>query len=286
MAVTTWNTTYIDGKPYLVIDVAKFRIPLDWDPSSNMFFAVSAPDGGLGNFPALVRGDDGATPDIDTAINFEAMDWDDPTPDYATWTETSANVYRLNLGLHTGRPGDSGVYNLADADDLTGTKTAGRMIIVNAAGTGYEYASQRVGDEYWPSAFANTPSGQPQYTLGQVSIPAQDFPWRPDCSGWCVITGTGADVRVDLVARLNIETAGNILARGRGVIGQNLAGIPTILTSGPPAGVVDEYNIIAAGTPAVIYFRAERTSGAQTFTTTAVDTWFNVKVRPVPWEAS
>lgn len=282
MPVTTWNTTYIDGKPYLVIDVAKFRIPLDWDPSSNMFMAVAAPEGGLGNFPALVRGDDGFTPDIDTTINFTALAWDNPTPDSASWTELSANLYRLNLSLHTGEPGDSGVYELKDADDLTGTLVAGKMIVVNSAADGFEYASTRFGGEYWPAGFANTPSGNPQWTLCAVSVPAQDFDWRPDCSGWCVITGTGSDVRVDLVARLNIESAGNIVARGRGRIGQNIDGIPTILASGPPAGSADDYTLVPAGAPAIIYFRAERTAGANTFTTTTVDTFFNVKVRPVP----
>lgn len=282
MPVTTWNTTYIDGKPYLVIDVAKFRIPLDWDPSSNMFMAVAAPEGGLGNFPALVRGDDGATPDIDTVINFTAMDWADPTPDYASWTEVSANLYRLNLGLHTGEPGDSGSYDLKDADDLVGTPVAGQMVVVNATADGFVYATPKVGDEYWPASFYNTPSGNPQFTLGTVSVPPQNFDWRPDCSGWCVITGTGVDVRVDLVARLNIEAAGNILARGRGRIGANTDGIPTVLASGPPPGSDPDYNLVLAGQPAIIYFRAERTTGANTFTTAAVDTWFNVKVRPVP----
>lgn len=282
MPVTTWNTTYIDGKPYLVIDVAKFRIPLDWDPSSNMFIAVASPEGGLGNFPALVRGDDGATPDIDTTINFTALDWDNPTPDYATWSETSANLYRLNLGLHTGRPGDSGSYDLMDADDIAGTPVAGQMIVVNSAADGFEYITPKVGDMYWPAGFNNTPSGNPGYTLGQVSIPPQKFAWRPECAGWCVITGTGADVRVDLLARLNVETAGNIVARGRGIIGQNLAGIPTILASGPPAGSADDYNLVPANSPAIIYFRAERTTGANTFTTTNVDTYFSVRVRPVP----
>lgn len=262
--------------------MAKFRIPLDWDPSANMFIAVSAPDGGLGGFPALVRGDDGYTPDIDTTINFTALAWDDPTPNSASWTELSANLYRLNLSLHNGEPGDSGSYNLLDADDIAGTPMVGKMLIVNPAGDGFEYITPKVGGEYWPAAFNNTPSGQPQFTLGTVSVPAQEFDWRPDCSGWCVITGTGADVRVDLVARLNIETAGNILARGRGRIGQNIDGVPTILSSGPPAGSDDEYTRVPAGSPAIIYFRAERTTGGQTFTTTATDTWFNVKVRPIP----
>ena len=148
--MTTWNQTYIDGKPYLVIDVAKFRIPLDWDPSSNMFMAVAAPDGGLGNFPALVRGDDGATPDIDTVINFSALAWNDPTPDYASWTEVSANLYRLNLGLHTGEPGDSGEYNLIDADDLINfTKRSESMRQLLMIIKDY-YSLNRLWDRYLP----------------------------------------------------------------------------------------------------------------------------------------
>jgi hypothetical protein len=262
--------------------VAKFRIPLDWDPSSNMFIAVAAPDGGLGNFPALVQGDDGETPDLDTTINLTALAWDDPTPNSASWTKLAANLYRLNLALHTGAPGDSGSYKLLDADDLVGTPTVGKMIIVNPSADGFEYVTPKVGDAYWPASIANTPSGNPAYTLTPVSIPAQDFDWRPDPEGWCVITGTGDDVRVDLVARLNDQAAGNIVGRGRGRIGQNAEGFATVLTSGPPAGSGDGYNRVPRGVPAVVYLRAERVTGANTFTTTAVDTYFCVKVRPVP----
>lgn len=53
MATTNWNVTTIDGQEYLVMDSAEFRIPLDFDPSSNMFVAVAASPGGLGNFPTL-----------------------------------------------------------------------------------------------------------------------------------------------------------------------------------------------------------------------------------------
>lgn len=282
MPVTNWNTTYIDGKPYLVIDIAKFRIPLDWDPSSNMFFAVAAPDGGLGGFPALVQGDDGATPDLDTTINFTPLAWNDPTPDSASWTELSANLYRLNLALHKGAPGDPTAFNLIDADDITGTPIAKKILVVNSAGNGFDYAFQAIGDEFWPATFNNTPSGNPSYTLGTVSVPPQPRDWRPDCTGWCVVTGTGTDVRVDLVARLNTETSGNIVARGRGHSGQNTEGFATVLASGPPAGSANGYNKVLANTAATIFFRAERVTGAATFTTTATDTYFNVKVRPVP----
>ena len=283
MPLTNWTTTIINGREFLVIDVAQFRIPLDWDPSSNMFFAVAAPDGGLGGFQALVQGDDGVTPDIETVINFTPLAWDDPTPDSASWTETSEGVYRLNLQLHKGSPGDPGAFNLDDAENLPGTPTAGRVIAVNEDGDGFEYVSQKVGDQYWPAVINNTPSGNPSYTLCSVAIPAQPFDWRPDVSGWCIIQGVGADLRCDLIARLNNATAGNIVGRGRYAEAFDLApNNPCVLSSGPPAGSALDYNKVNAGDGAIIYLRAERQSGSNTFTTSASNTYFSVWVRPIP----
>ena len=283
MPVTNWTSTTIDGKEYLVIDVAKFRIPMDWDPSSSMFIAVAAPDGGLGSFPGLVQGDAGPAPVIETAINFTALAAGDPTPDSASWTSTATNTYRLNLALHKGEKGDPTAFNLVDADDLAGSRLAGRVIAVNSAANGYEYVAQRAGDEYWPASINNTPSGNSAYTLCQVSVDAQPWAWRPQVSGWCVVTGTGADVQVDLIARLNDQAAGKVLGRGRGKIGQNADGSPTVLSSGPPSGSPADYNKIAAGVgPTTIFFRAERQSGSNTFTTTGSATQFSVRVCPVP----
>lgn len=270
----------IDGREYLVIDVAKFRIPMDWDPTSNMFIAVAAPDGGLGSFPGLVKGDPGPAPVIETGISFAALPPGDPTPASASWTLVGPNTYRLNLALHEGPKGDVTSFKLADADDLTGTPIAGRVIAVKAGG-GYEYVSRRAGDEYWPALINNTPSGNSAYTLCQVSIPAQDFAWRPQVSGWSVISGTGADVQVDLIARLNDQAAGRIVGRGRGKIGVNADGSPTVLVSGPPAGSPADYNKVAAGATATIFLRAERQSGSQTFTTVGSASAFSVRVCPV-----
>jgi len=282
MPVTNWTVTSIDGKEYLVIDVAKFRIPLDWDPSSNMFIAVAAPSGGLGGFPALVKGDDGETPVIDTSIDFTELDYDDPNPASASWTEISENVYKLTLALHRGPKGDAASFLLEDADNLDGTMTPGYMIVVDSDGSSFTYAPQKCGDMYWPATINNTPSGNASYVLATVSVPPQPVAWRPDPQGWSVITGTGADVQVDLMARLNNSTSGNIVGRGRGPIGVNTAGIATVLVGGPPAGSVSDYNLVEAGDPANIYFTAERQSGSNTFTTTGAASHFAVKVVPVP----
>lgn len=247
-----------------------------------MFIAVAAPTGGLGNFPALVQGDDGDTPNIDTAINYQALQWDDPTPNYASWTELSPNVYQLNLGLHEGEPGPPGTLTILDAGDLDGTPLAKDILIVNPSASGFIYQAQKVGDRFYPSTINNTATGNPSSTLCQVLIPPQRFDWRPSVEGACVITGTGTDVIVDLFVRLNSETGGNIVGYAFGQSGMTP---PThVLSSGWPGTTVvtDSYDRIAAGNGATIFLRAERRSGANTFTTSASTTGFRVIVNPIP----
>lgn len=286
MSVIAWNETIIDGKRFLVVDVAKFRIPLDWDPSSNMFFAVAVPDGGIGNFPALVQGDPGDTPELDTAIDFTPLAHDDATPAFASLTETAPNVYKLSLGLHEGEPGAPGTMTILDAADLSGTPTAGKIFVVNATGDGVEILSQKVGDRYIPATVEPTPSGNPAWTQCPIGISPQPFDWRPSVEGQSIVVGTSSDVRVDLVARLettgtiNGEIAGPEVARGFGLAGTNPP--PIIFSSAPPAGSGTNYDRVLAGNAATVYIRGERQAGTGTFTTAAATSRYGVRVNPIP----
>jgi len=281
MATETWNITTIDGKQYLVVDVAKFRIPLDWDPSSNMFFAVSYPDGGIGNFTALAKGDTGDIPTLNTAITLTELDPTDTTPASASFTEVSPDTYTMSLALHKGAKGDDGDTVLLPSDyGTSGTYQAGDYLVVNSALTAFSFTPQRVGDRYVPATIVATPSGNAAYTLCSVSIGPQRFPYRPWVEGFCEITGTSADVKVDLVARINSATSGNIVGTATQRAGQYPA--THILSSGPPAGSASTYDRIEANTSAVIYLRAERVSGSGTFTTSITTTGFSVRVMPIP----
>lgn len=264
-----------------MVDSALFRIPLDWDPSSSMFIAVAAPTGGVGNFPALVQGDAGPPPTIDTTINLTALEYGDLTADSASWTEVSPDVYRLSLVLHKGESGDSGAISIISASDVAGTPVAGKLLVVNSGANGFVYQGQKVGDRYIPATIANTPAGNANYTLASVVVAAQPFDWRPEIAGQTVVTGTGADVAVDILARLNVEASGNIVARGVGGVGVNSAGWPTIFSAGPPAGSADGYDKVAANATATIYFRAERRTGSDTFTTSGSTSTFCVRVQPI-----
>lgn len=278
MPVTTWNQTTINGKNYLVIEVAQFRIPLDWAPDSNMFIAVAAPNGGVGNFPALHKGDPGDPAALDSVINFTALAASDSTPDSASFTELSPGLWQLNLALHKGADGADGSTTLNPSS--FGTPVFKKILRVDSALTGFEYQTQLVGERYIPATIASTPSGNSAYTLCSVGVPALDFDWRPEVSGWCVVTGTAADVQVDLIARLNSETAGNEVGRASQPSGQYPA--THVLSSGPPAGSADTYDKVLAGNSATIYLRAERQSGGSTFTTSSSTTRFKVRVQPVP----
>jgi hypothetical protein len=277
--IISWNVSVIDGIDYLVVDMAKFRIPLEWDPNSNAFLAIAVPDGGIGNFPALVQGDPGVTPVIDNFVNLTVLDHDDTTPDFASFSEPTPNVYELNMSTRKGPQGDPGVTTLDPSDFAS--PAAGKALVVNAANDGFELASPKVGDSYWPTSILNTPSGNAGFTLCSVGIPPQPFAWRPRVSGWCVITGTGADVAVDLLARLDNATAGNIVAHGYDRTG-GISPPTHRLENGPPTGSADGYNRVAVNTAATIYLRAERRSGTETFTTSNTTTRFCVTVEPIP----
>lgn len=274
----TWEVVTVGGVDYYEIETARFRVPVDWVPGSNMFIAVAGPNGGSGSFPAIAKGDQGDTPVLEPEVSLTVLEADDPTPASSTWTEVSPGVYQESRTIHKGPKGDDGD-TVIDPEDF-GTPVAGKLLVVNPAGDGFVYQSQKVGDRYIPATIANAPSGNVGYTLCSVAIPAQDFDWRPEVEGQTVVTGTGANVRVDVIARLNTEASGNIVGRGFGVPGAGPVAIG--LSSGPPAGSADSYDRVAAGASAVIYLRVERQSGTDTFTTSASTTTFKVRVAPIP----
>lgn len=277
MAEDVWEIVNVGGIDYWQIETTRFLVPVDWVPGSKMFIAVAAATG-QGNFPAAVKGEQGDTPTLDTIVNLTALDYDDPDPDGASFTETSPGTYQLNLTLHKGPQGADGD-TVLDPTDF-GTPVYKKILVVNAAADDFEYQSQKVGDRYVPATISNTPSGNPAYTLCPVGIPAQDFDWRPHVEGQTIVTGSGSNVRVDVIARLNDATSGNIVGRGFGVSG---AGPATVaLSSGPPPGSADSYDKVSAGAAATVYLRAERQSGTDTFTTSGSTTTFSVEVRPVP----
>jgi hypothetical protein len=267
-----------DGQFYIF----EGRVLIPIDPSTGVAQLLLRPQGGMGvAIPAIAQGDPGATPTISTTINLTELAYDDPTAASAEWVETSPDTYELSLELHAGEPGTAGTNaTIIGASDLTGTPTYKDVITVNSSADGFEYTTPKVGDRHIPATISSIGAGSANATLCTITVPAQDFDWRPRVHGFCVIAGTGADVQMDLLARLDVETTGNIVARGKAKAG---VGPETcVLIPGPAAGSAATYDKVNAGNAAVIYVRAERQSGTETFTTSSTTSQFSVEVHPIP----
>jgi hypothetical protein len=255
------------------------------DPTSGAAILQLRPLGGMGvGIPAIERGDDGLPANIDTTINFTPIAPGDPTADYAYWTQVSPGsgstppLYRMNLGLHTGEDGADGTTTLTLAG-VGGTSAPKKTVVVNNAGTGFIYQSQKVGELLIPASISNTASGLGNNTIGTVSWVANRFDTdvRVEPIGHTVVTGTGTDVRVDLLARLNGETGGNIIGRCHGIASTerlHLSGVP-------PAGSADTFNKVLANQAATVSFRVEQQAGANSFTTSASTTLLGVRLTPI-----
>jgi hypothetical protein len=281
--VVTWQQVTINGINYLEINTSLLRVPLDWDPSQGLFIAVGEPAGGFGSFPALVKGDPGPTPLFDTTINLTVLGYTDPTPDSAGLTLLGVSggvpTYQASLSLHEGPPGTDGISTLdptAYGDPITGFG-----LVYSASDSGFVYQAPLCGDRYIPATINSAPSGNPTWNLCAVAIPALNFDWRPHIEGQAIVTGAGgSNVAVDLVARLNNQSSGNVVGQGIGLAGAGP--FQNVMSSGPPAGSSDSYDRIYAGASAVIYFNAERSSGTDTFTTSSSSSQFSVRVCPIP----
>jgi hypothetical protein len=137
-----------------------------------------------------------------------------------------------------------------------------------------------VGDLYVPASINSTAIGNPNSTLAVVAVPAQDFDWRPQVTGHTIITPeTTPDVRVDMYARLNGETNGNIIASCPGISNVNER---LHFTAAPAPGSADSFNKVIAGQSATIHMRVERQAGTKTYSTAASTTRFGVRVQPTP----
>jgi hypothetical protein len=275
----SWTPVTIDGKDMIEINTARFRVPVAFDPSSRMFIAFADPGSSVGNFPAIAKGDTGDAATLDSTVPLTMLDYGNPAADAAALTALSPTLWQLSLTLHRGAPGVDGTSTLDPT--AYGTPVSKQILIVNPTADGFIYQTQKVGDRYYPASVSPVPSGYANYTLGTVSIPAQDFDWRPQVRGGTIVTGTGTDVAVDLIARLGDELAGNEIGRGFGIPGLNPP--PHVLIAGPPPGAgADSDRVLAGVGPTIIYLRTEKQSGADYYTTTSAQTRFSVKVDPIP----
>lgn len=274
----SWPTTP-DGERYLFEGI--IEIPVS--PETGAPMLLLRPQGGMGvGIPAIAQGSPGKHATISTAINFTALEPGDATLDSASWTlitppdDDTPGEWKLNLALHKGSKGDDG-NTVWDPTDLAETPVAGQIPAVTSGLTGFELVPQRIPEVFYPGSVNNTASGNPNSTLAQIAIPARPYARRVLGVGHTVVTGENSDVRVDLIARLNGESGGNIIGRCPGIAQTERL----VMTPGKAAGLADAYDTIAANASATVYIRCERQAGTTTYTTSASSSLFHALVLPL-----
>lgn len=261
---------------------AKLLLPVD--PAGVAMIMVKPDGGAIGvGVTAVEKGDPGVHAELATAINFTELAHDDTTPASASFTTLTPpttdtpGVYKLNLSLHAGQPGEDGDTVLDPAD--FGGGTPGQILVINGGSDGFVLASQKIPEVFYPGEIDDVGSGNPNATLCPIAIPARPWARRLRAVGYQVVTGEAADVRVNLLARLN-SVSGNIIGRCQGIAQTERL----MLAPGKPieAGTVaDTYDQIAANASATVYIRTERTNGSSTYTASASQGQFAIEAWPL-----
>lgn len=290
-----WNDYTLEGEEGWLWWGGVF-VPADFDRRSLAAAVFIAPAMGRASVPAAAQGDNGLSPDIDIIGHEVAAATALPTPNPAKTVidpggPGEAAHYQYDWYVHKGNDGSSGTFTLLSATDLIGTPgvdyyPAYTVDIDPGTGgnqPGATWKPQKVGNVYWPASTTAATSTAGPVTLAQTaSIPSFPFDWRPEAYACATITGAAADVRVDLAARINNATTGEVCGNTFGIPGTGPA--VSIMTPGPPAGSNPAtYGRVAAGVSGtVVYLRAERVAGSAAFSIPADTIKFYVKVVPLP----
>lgn len=281
---STARTVVVDGKEWLEVDLAKFRMPLDWNPESGQYLLIAPPAGGIGGFAALAQGERGYAPTI-IMSNFEELPSDSVTPGSATLTllapgtDAAGPVYGLDLAIRRGTDGEPGAA-LITPDDYGETPVVGQLLSVASGAAAFELVTPKVVNQHWPASVSSVPGGTTSspYTMATVSITSgvYNFDYRLQPSGTCQVVGSSSDLRVNLVARYN-AVDGPIIGICHGLSGQYDR---LTLTPGPAAGSADTVGKVTAGNGALVYFNCERQSGSASYSASNAYGHFSVLVVP------
>lgn len=277
--MSTWPTTTYNGKEYYVSDGVTLI-----DPTTGAAVVMLKPSGGfaIGLTPIEV-GPPGRNSDIDEAINFTPLDPTDPSPGSASWTQlrpstdTDPALYKLNLALRTGQKGDDGLVIITPSS-YSDTPVAKQQLVVGSGGTAFELEYQKFLGRHYPATIANAASGDTNKTLATISVPSGTYnrDYRVEVEAQTIVTGTGPNVVVDLVAHLGDETSGNDIGRCFGIGGSK----DRLLIAGGAAfgDITDGWDKIAAGSGFTVSIRTEKQSGSDNYTTSSDTTRIRVKV--------
>lgn len=279
----TWTPVIFNGQQYRQYE-GKTLVPIDNNGGPAIILLKDDMAVGSG-FSAVEQGPPGLSPTFLEAVNVTPLAYNDPTPDSASLTvitppsTESGGVYKWNITSRAGETGEDGK-SVWDPTDLSPTPVAGQIPAVKSSLDGFDLVAQKIPEVFNPGTINNVASGNANFTMAQINIPSRPWARRVRGVGFTVITGEGADVRVNLLARLNGESGGNIVGRCVGITQTERL----TLAPGKPiesGTVADTYDQIAANASAVLYIRTERQAGTTTYTASASSSQFAAEVWPL-----
>lgn len=261
------------GGTWFVLPMAELAFRIEDDGRfSNLFLAAAAPQGGLprgvSNIPALAKGDRGFAPTL-VLGDFEELAYNDPTEGRLTidlvseGTDVSGPVYQLNGALHGGQPGEDGAAIITPSD-YGETPQYGQALTVAPGESTFELTWPKVAGFHLPSSISGVVAATGESTMAVFSVEAgtYNFDWRPVVRGNAITTSTG-NIQVDLIARLNGESDGDIIARGFGMATTS-TWQPNLVTK-----IESGTGIVSAGEAAEVYVRTKRISGSVAYAASA-----------------
>ena len=270
-----------DGQYYKA--VGELLIPVD---GRGMAMIMVKPDGSMvgSGFTAIEQGPPGQPAVLDLAPDVTWLEPGDPTADSYVFEEitpptlSTPGVYRAVIVMHKPEKGEDGD-TVLDPDDFEDV-AVGKVIAVNADEDDFELVLPKIPEVFYPASISNVGSGNANATVAEIPIPSRPWARRVSAEGFGVVTGESADVRVNLLARLNNAASGNIVARCVGVAQTERLSF----SGGKPieAGTVaDGYDQIAAGASATLYIRTERSAGSVTYTASASNAQYRAVTLPL-----
>lgn len=231
------------------------------------------PSGGVGNLPALVDGDPGLPPNLTMGTVTTLSAGASATGSFtqtATGGPGVASAYTMNLGIPRGATGTAGTNStLAGCSDINVSPAAAVgnfLTVASLSPTKYNYTTFPWGFVVNPSTI--TPltgiAGQSTQQMCSLSIAAQSSKWIPLCLATATVAGTVNTV-VNLIATLTAGTRTNdVIGQAFGYAGQATQTLS--MNSGFGALLGSGYGVVAAGTTATIYLKAQETAST-------ADTW-------------
>jgi hypothetical protein len=279
-----WPTVEFNGQQYRQRE-GIMLLPIEANGAAIVMIKDDGP-AVAGGFTSVEQGPPGLSPAFAEAVNVIPLAYGDPTPDSASLSiiappsSESGGLYKWNVTSRSGPPGEDGK-SVWDPKDLNATPVAGQIPVVNSAANGFELQPQKIAEVFYPGAINNIGSGNVNATLCPIDIPARPFARRIRAVGSTVVTGEAPDVRVDLVARLNGESGGNIVGRCVGIAQTERL----TLSPGKPieAGTSSaNYDVLPANTASIAYIKTERKAGTSTYTVTAANSQFYIEATPLP----